>query len=176
MRWSDAILHKKRRGRWKYSWLVEPEWSGKRYWDWQKHLLRSGLLKSNSQRTGFNQPRGCKKHFLTKIRLTWLFIMAAKKSGIKANSENQATFLSENILINTHVIHESLTSGIKNLIYFGSSCMYPRDYKPLLQNKIFWQRRLSPVTKVMLLPKYQDSVYVLIFPISIMSHINDHSL
>jgi GDP-L-fucose synthase len=84
------------------------------------------------------------KTFFDKNTFDLVIHTAAKVGGIKANSENQATFLSENILINTHVIHESLISGIKNLIYFGSSCMYPRDYKPLLQEQDILAAPLEP--------------------------------
>ncbi|HPQ50504.1 MAG TPA: NAD-dependent epimerase/dehydratase family protein, partial [Alphaproteobacteria bacterium] len=52
------------------------------------------------------------KTFFDKNTFDLVIHTAAKVGGIKANSENQATFLSENILINTHVIHESLISGI----------------------------------------------------------------
>ena len=52
---------------------------------------------------------------------------AAKVGGIQANIDDQAGFLSDNLLINTHVIKGAYDAGIRNLINIGSSCMYPKD-------------------------------------------------
>lgn len=72
---------------------------------------------------------------------------AAKVGGIKANIDDMAGFLTENILINTHIIDESFRAGIKNLINFGSSCMYPRDYKSPLREDDILSAPLEPTNE-----------------------------
>lgn len=62
---------------------------------------------------------------------------AAKVGGIKANNGNMAAFLTENMMIGMNVINEAANAGIKSMINFGSSCMYPRDFtSPLKENDI----------------------------------------
>ena len=59
---------------------------------------------------------------------------AGKVGGIQANVSNPTSFLYENCALALNVIHAAATAGVKNFIYLGSSCMYPRDYKtPLLE-------------------------------------------
>jgi GDP-L-fucose synthase len=62
---------------------------------------------------------------------------AAKVGGIQANIKNPYDFLASNLSMDTNVIQSSLNAGIKNLIYIGSSCMYPKDYRqPLIERDI----------------------------------------
>ena len=62
---------------------------------------------------------------------------AARVGGIKANMENQAAFLAENILIGTHLIDGARQAGVPKLLNLGSSCMYPRDYQnPLIEEYV----------------------------------------
>lgn len=62
---------------------------------------------------------------------------AAKVGGIKANISDPIGFMTENILISTHIIHHAHQAGIPNFINLGSSCMYPRNYRnPLLEEDI----------------------------------------
>lgn len=62
---------------------------------------------------------------------------AAKVGGIKANISDPIGFMTENILISTHIIHHAHRSGIPNFINLGSSCMYPRDYRnPLVEEDV----------------------------------------
>lgn len=61
----------------------------------------------------------------------------AKVGGIKANISDPVGFMTENILISTHVIEEARRAGVPNLINLGSSCMYPRDYRnPLVEDDV----------------------------------------
>ena len=46
--------------------------------------------------------------------------------GIVANDTYSADFIYENILIQTHVIHESYKNNVKKLLFLGSSCIYPK--------------------------------------------------
>jgi GDP-L-fucose synthase len=52
---------------------------------------------------------------------------AAKVGGIKANDELSADFIYENLTIQNNIIHNAYASGVKKLLFLGSSCIYPRD-------------------------------------------------
>jgi GDP-L-fucose synthase len=65
--------------------------------------------------------------FLQSERPDYVFIAAAKVGGILANNSYRAQFLYENLMIETNLIHGAYQAGIKNLMFLGSSCIYPRD-------------------------------------------------
>ena len=57
----------------------------------------------------------------------YVFVAAAKVGGIMANDTYRAEFIYDNIQIQNNVIHQSYVSGIKKLLFLGSSCIYPRN-------------------------------------------------
>ena len=59
-------------------------------------------------------------------RPEYVFLSAAKVGGILANSNYPAEFIHQNLAIQTNVIHEAWRSGVKRLLFLGSSCIYPR--------------------------------------------------
>jgi GDP-L-fucose synthase len=58
-----------------------------------------------------------------------MYIAAAKVGGVLSNLRNKADFITENLLIQTNLIHGAYLSGIKELIFLGSSCVYPKNCK-----------------------------------------------
>jgi len=66
------------------------------------------------------------KDFFQQERPESVFLAAAKVGGIQANNTLPAEFLRENLLIQTHVLHEAWQAGVKKLLFFGSSCIYPK--------------------------------------------------
>ncbi|HCK32402.1 MAG: GDP-fucose synthetase [Micavibrio sp.] len=72
---------------------------------------------------------------------------AAKVGGIQANIDDQPGFLSENLLINTHVIKGAHDAGIRSLINIGSSCMYPKDLGKLLSEEDLLSAPLEPTNE-----------------------------
>jgi len=56
----------------------------------------------------------------------YVFLAAAKVGGIVANNTYRADFLYENLCIQNNVIHESYKTGVKKLMFLGSSCIYPK--------------------------------------------------
>tara|TARA_B100000287_G_scaffold198352_1_gene187477 strand:- start:9 stop:953 length:945 start_codon:yes stop_codon:yes gene_type:complete len=67
--------------------------------------------------------------FLKKMKPDAVIIAAAKVGGIHANNTAKANFIYENLSIQNNLIHGSYKAGVKNLIFLGSSCVYPRDCK-----------------------------------------------
>jgi GDP-L-fucose synthase len=59
-------------------------------------------------------------------RPEYVFIAAAKVGGIKANDDFRADFIYENIIIQSNIIKASHNTGVKKLLFLGSSCIYPK--------------------------------------------------
>ena len=56
----------------------------------------------------------------------YVFLAAAKVGGIVANNTYRADFIYENLMIQNNVIHQSYVHGVKKMMFFGSSCIYPK--------------------------------------------------
>tara|TARA_Y100000591_G_C21797033_1_gene679926 strand:- start:237 stop:1175 length:939 start_codon:yes stop_codon:yes gene_type:complete len=67
--------------------------------------------------------------FLKKNKPKFIFICAAKVGGILANKKYKADFITQNILIQTNLINGAFLAGVKDLIFLGSSCVYPKNCK-----------------------------------------------
>ena len=75
--------------------------------------------------------------YLKKIKPKIVIIAAARAGGIYANSKNKARFIYENIQIQNNLINGSYLAGIKNLIFLGSSCIYPKEIsKPIKEENL----------------------------------------
>ena len=77
------------------------------------------------------------KRILNEIKPDGLIHTAARVGGIAANMAHPAEFLMDNIQIDSHVLKGCVDLGIENVLYFGSSCMYPKDYRqPLVETDV----------------------------------------
>ncbi len=65
-------------------------------------------------------------HLFETEKPEYIFLAAAKVGGILANNTYRANFLYENLMIQNNVIHQSYKSGVKKLLFLGSSCIYPK--------------------------------------------------
>ena len=74
-------------------------------------------------------------NFLKKTKPEAVIIAAAKVGGINANNKFKANFIYDNLTIQNNLIHGSFINGVKNLIFLGSSCIYPKNCKqPIKEN------------------------------------------
>ena len=64
--------------------------------------------------------------FFEKEKPEYVFLAAAKVGGIQANNIYRADFLYDNLMIEANVIHAAYKSGVKKLLFLGSSCIYPK--------------------------------------------------
>jgi GDP-L-fucose synthase len=64
--------------------------------------------------------------FFDEARIDVVLLAAARVGGILANALEPAKFLYENLAIETNVIHAAYGAGVKRLVFFGSSCIYPK--------------------------------------------------
>jgi GDP-L-fucose synthase len=56
----------------------------------------------------------------------FIFLAAAKVGGIMANNIYRADFLYDNLMIETNIIHSAYKTGVRKLLFLGSSCIYPK--------------------------------------------------
>jgi GDP-L-fucose synthase len=56
----------------------------------------------------------------------FVFLAAAKVGGIMANNIYRADFLYDNLMIETNIIHSAYKTGVRKLLFLGSSCIYPK--------------------------------------------------
>lgn len=64
--------------------------------------------------------------FFAEEKPEYVFLAAAKVGGIHANNTYPAEFIYKNLMIQSHVIHQSWRSGVTKLLFLGSSCIYPK--------------------------------------------------
>tara|TARA_B100001093_G_C26816885_1_gene1010135 strand:- start:1193 stop:2164 length:972 start_codon:yes stop_codon:yes gene_type:complete len=65
-------------------------------------------------------------NFFEKEKPDQVYLAAAKVGGIHANNSLPADFIYENLVIQANVIHSSFLSGVRKLLFLGSSCIYPK--------------------------------------------------
>ncbi len=65
--------------------------------------------------------------FFAREKPEYVFLAAAKVGGIQANNVYRADFILKNLQIQNNVIGESWRSGVKKLLFLGSSCIYPKE-------------------------------------------------
>lgn len=66
------------------------------------------------------------QEFFAKEKPDYVFLAAAKVGGIMANNTYRADFLYDNLMIQNNIIHAAYLSGVKKLLFLGSSCIYPK--------------------------------------------------
>lgn len=93
-----------------------------------RRLLESGyknlLLKSHKELDLTDKKKA--EVFFKKELPEYVFLAAAKVGGIFANSKYPADFIYQNIMIQTNVIDLAYRYRVKKLLFFGSSCIYPK--------------------------------------------------
>lgn len=77
----------------------------------------------------------------------YVFLAAAKVGGIVANNTYRADFIYDNIQIQTNIIHQSYLNGVKKLMFFGSSCIYPKWAEQPLREESLLTGVLEPTNE-----------------------------
>jgi GDP-L-fucose synthase len=95
-----------------------------------------------------------KVHFyLKKKKPDYVIIAAAIVGGIHANNSYKSKFLYENLQIQNNIIHGSFISGVKNLIFLGSSCIYPKNITRKIKENDLLSGKLEPTNDAYALAK-----------------------
>ena len=91
--------------------------------------------------------------FFKSEKPNYVILAAAKVGGIRANNTYPAEFIFSNIAIQTNVIHQSYVSGVKRLLFLGSSCIYPRDCPQPIKEGYMLTGQLEPTNRPYALAK-----------------------
>jgi GDP-L-fucose synthase len=85
--------------------------------------------------------------FFRDVRPDYVFLAAAKVGGILANSSYPADFIQENLAIQQNTIGAARRSGVKRLLFLGSSCIYPRNCPQPIREEYMLTGRLEATNR-----------------------------
>lgn len=86
----------------------------------------TNLIYKTSEELDLTNQEQTAQFFMTE-KPEYVFLAAAKVGGILANNTYPAEFIYQNLQIQNNVIHNSYLSGVKKLLFLGSSCIYPKS-------------------------------------------------
>ena len=75
------------------------------------------------------------------------YLAAAKVGGIQANNNFPAEFLFENLMIEANIIHGAHMAGVQNLLFLGSSCIYPKHAEQPMREDALLTGTLEPTNE-----------------------------
>ncbi len=87
------------------------------------------------------------RDFFEKERPEYVFLAAGKVGGILANNSFPADFAYINLAMQANVIHAAWQSGVKRLMFLGSSCIYPRDCPQPMKEEYLLTGPLEPTNR-----------------------------
>jgi GDP-L-fucose synthase len=91
--------------------------------------------------------------FMAREKPDYVFLAAAKVGGILANNTYPAEFIRDNLAIQANLIHAAYESGVKRLLFLGSSCIYPKLAPQPLREEYLLTGPLEPTNRPYALAK-----------------------
>jgi GDP-L-fucose synthase len=91
--------------------------------------------------------------FFAREQPEYVFLAAAKVGGILANNRYPATFIHENLVIQSNVIHAAYKNHAKRLMFLGSSCIYPKLAPQPMKEEYLLTGPLEPTNRPYALAK-----------------------
>ena len=85
--------------------------------------------------------------FFRDEKIDQVYLASAKVGGIHANSVYPAEFIYENLMIQSNIIHYAFLSGIKKLLFLGSSCIYPKNISEPIKEEDLLAGKLEPTNE-----------------------------
>ena len=85
--------------------------------------------------------------FFEKEKPAYVILAAAKVGGILANNTLRADFIYENLMVQNNVIHSAYATGVKKLLFLGSSCIYPKLAPQPLKEEYLLTGPLEPTNE-----------------------------
>ncbi len=85
--------------------------------------------------------------FFVQEQPDYVFLAAAKVGGILANNTYRAEFLYDNLMIEANIIHNAHKTGVKKLLFLGSSCIYPKMASQPLKEEYLLSGFLEPTNE-----------------------------
>jgi GDP-L-fucose synthase len=87
------------------------------------------------------------QHFFHNHRIDFVILAAAKVGGIHANNTYPADFIYQNLMIAANVIQQAYASGVKRLLFLGSSCIYPKHAAQPIKEEYLLTGPLEPTNE-----------------------------
>ena len=114
-----------------------------------RHLQQKGfeniIIRSRSELDLCDQQAVQK--FFKEVKPEEVYLAAAKVGGVHANSTYPAEFIYENLMVQANVIHQAFLSGVKKLLFLGSSCIYPREVSQPMSEDALLTGKLEPTNE-----------------------------
>jgi GDP-L-fucose synthase len=85
--------------------------------------------------------------FFEQEKPSQVYLAAAKVGGIHANSTYPAEFIYDNLMVQNNVIHQAFLSGVKKLLFLGSSCIYPKLATQPMREDALLTGKLEPTNE-----------------------------
>ena len=86
-------------------------------------------------------------NFFTEEKPDEVYLAAARVGGIHANNTYPAEFIYDNLMVQNNVIHQAFLSGVKKLLFLGSSCIYPKMAEQPMQEGALLTGKLEPTNE-----------------------------
>ena len=93
------------------------------------------------------------EHFFRAERPDYVFLAAARVGGIWANSTQPAEFIYQNLMIEANIIQAAKETGVRKLLFLGSSCIYPKLAPQPLKEEYLLTGPLEPTNQAYALAK-----------------------
>jgi len=87
------------------------------------------------------------KDFFNQERPDQVYMAAAKVGGIHANNTFPASFIYENLMVQSNVIEAAFRTGVRKLLFLGSSCIYPRSIEQPMKESSLLTGTLEPTNE-----------------------------
>ena len=87
------------------------------------------------------------ENFFKNEKIDQVYLAAAKVGGIHANNTYPADFIYYNLVLQNNVIHNAFLSGVKKLLFLGSSCIYPKNANQPMGEEELLTGKLEPTNE-----------------------------
>lgn len=87
------------------------------------------------------------EQFFIKEKPEYVFLAAAKVGGILANNTYPADFIYQNLVIETNIIEGARKSGVRKLLFLGSSCIYPKFADQPMKEEYLLTGKIEPTNE-----------------------------
>jgi GDP-L-fucose synthase len=111
-----------------------------------QHGGYSQILTASRTELDLLNPQAVERWFAEQ-RPSVVVLAAAKVGGIHANATYPADFLLQNLKIQTHVIETAWRSGVRRLLFLGSSCIYPKFAEQPIREEALLTGALEPTNE-----------------------------
>jgi GDP-L-fucose synthase len=115
----------------------------------ERHLRAQGwenLVLRTSKELDLTRQEAVER-FFAEERPEYVFLAAARVGGILANKTYPAEFIRTNLQIQNNVIHSAWMTGVRKLLFFSSSCVYPRLCPQPMKEEYLWSGPLEPTNE-----------------------------